>query len=133
MAALRSSAKADGDRSRCFRWLAKGLRLHCLSAAAIRCDTKCKAIRGIGVAGGDPVAPGMISKALTSGSFVHDDGATQGFDVGVPPLLWRSEWCRRQRLLHVLAAGPSSVIRLPLDGGTGRDSGLEFVELRGGS
>jgi hypothetical protein len=90
MAALRSSAKADGDRSRCFRWLAKGLRPHCLSVVAIRCDTKGKAIRGIGVAGGHPVAPGMISKALTSGSFVHDDGATQVFDFGVPPPIWRS-------------------------------------------
>ena len=106
---------------------------------AIRCDTKGKAIRGIAVAGGHPVAPGMISKALTSGSFVHDDGATQGFDFGVPPIMWRAvvrprrAVCRRQRLLHVLAAGPSSVIRLPLDGDTGRDSGLEFVELRGGS
>ena len=90
MAALRSSANADGDRSRCIRWLAKGLRLHRLSVVAIRCDTMCKAIRGIGVAGGDPVAPGMISKALTSGSFVHDDGATQVFDFGVPPPMWRS-------------------------------------------
>ena len=49
---------------------------------AIRCDTKCKAFRGIGVAGGDPVAPGMISKALTSGYFVRD-GATQVFDFEV--------------------------------------------------
>ena len=62
----------------------------CQSVVAIRCDTMCKAIRGIGVAGGDPVAPGMISKAMTSGSFVHDDGATQVFDFGVPPPMWRS-------------------------------------------
>ena len=31
------------------------------------------------------------------------------------------------------AAEPSSVLRLPLDGGTERISGLEFWELHGGS
>jgi hypothetical protein len=39
VATLRSSANTDGDRSRCFRWLTKGLRPHRPSVVVIRRDT----------------------------------------------------------------------------------------------
>jgi hypothetical protein len=39
VATLRSSANTDGDRSRCFGWLTKGLRPHRLGVVVIRRDT----------------------------------------------------------------------------------------------
>ena len=40
VATLRSSANTDGDRSRCFGWLTKGLRPHRQGVVFIRLETK---------------------------------------------------------------------------------------------